>query len=111
VTLQAEQINIAHPQHVSIGATVGNVTGRAPLNFHRLMLEDERALLVGMAGETDGILCRRGPHLLWPNRAVDVVAVRALNQAFIHAMVKGHLELGFLLQMAGVTKLRLRFHQ
>ena len=75
------------------------------------MLENERTLLIGMAGETDGIQCGRGSHLLWSNRAVDVVAVRALHQAFIHAMVEGHLELGLLLQMAGVTKLRLRFHQ
>ena len=111
MALQAQQIDIAYPQHVSIGASVGNVAGRAPLYFYRLVLEDEWPLLVDMARETDRILCRRGPHLLRSNRAVHVVAVRALNQAFIHAMVKRHLELGLLLQMACVAELRLRFHQ
>src|SRR5271155_2609721 len=70
VALQTQQIDIAHPQHVSVGATVGNMTGRAPFHFHRLMLEDEWSLLIRMARETDGILCRRGPNLLRPNRAV-----------------------------------------
>jgi hypothetical protein len=90
---------------------MGNVTGRAPFNFHRRVLEDEWSLLIDMAGETDGILGRRRSHLVRPNGAVDVVAVHALHQAFIHAMVKWHLELGLLLQMAGVTKVRLRFRQ
>ena len=40
-----------------------------------------------------------------------VVAIGALDQAFIHAVVKRHLELGFLLQVARVAELRLRFGQ
>lgn len=75
------------------------------------MLEDEWSLLIGMAGETYSILCRRGSHLLRSNRAVHVVAVRALHQAFVYAMVERHLELRLLLQMAAITKLRLCFQQ
>ena len=75
------------------------------------MLKHKRPLLIGVAGEANGVLRRRGAHLLCPNRAVHVVAIRTLHQPLIDAMVKRHFELRLLLQMAGVTKLRLRFHQ
>jgi len=94
-----------------IGASVGNVAGRTTFDFHRFVLEDERPLLVGVASKANRILRRRSPYLLGTNRTVRIVAVRASNQALVDAMVEGHLELGFLLQMAGVTKRRLRFHQ
>ena len=83
----------------------------AALHFHRLMLEYKRPSLVGMAREANGVLRRRGSHLLCPDRSVRIVAVAALNQALIHAMVKGHAELRLLLKMAGVAKLRLGFYQ
>ena len=108
MALQAEQVDVAHSQHVGIGASVRYVAGGAAFDLHGLVLEDERTLLIGMAGEADGILGRGGAYLLGADRAVNIVAVRALNQTLIHAMVEGHLELGLLLQVAGVTKLRLR---
>ena len=43
--------------------------------------------------------------------SVLVVAVGALNQTLIDAMVKRHIELGFLLQVAGVAKFRLGLDQ
>ncbi len=111
VALQTEQIDVAHPQHVRIRATMGNMAGRTAFDLYRLMLEDERSLFVGMAGKADGILRRRSSHLPRANRAVWIVAIRTLHQSLIHAMAKWHLELRFLLQMAGVTKLGLRLHQ
>jgi len=42
---------------------------------------------------------------------VWIVAVRALDQAFVDAVVKGHLEFSLLRQMASVAKVRLRFGQ
>lgn len=88
-----------------------DMTGGATLNLHRFMLEDEGSLLVGVAGVADGVLGRRSPHLLGPNCAVHIVAIGALNQSFVHAMVKGHLKLGLLLQMAGVAKRGLIFYE
>ena len=111
MALQAQQIDIAHPQHVNIRAPMGNMTGRASLHLYRLMLKHKRPLLVGMAGEANGVLRRRGAHLLRPNRAMHIVAIRTLHQSLINAMAKRHFELRLLLQMAGVTKLRLRLHQ
>lgn len=40
-----------------------------------------------------------------------IVAVAALDQALVHAMVEGHIELRLLLQMAGIAKRRLGLDQ
>jgi hypothetical protein len=40
-----------------------------------------------------------------------VVTIRALHKSFFHPVMKRHIELRFHLQMAGVAKLRLRFHE
>ncbi len=40
-----------------------------------------------------------------------IVAIGALDQPFIYAVMKRHSELRLLLQVARVTKLGLRFHQ
>jgi hypothetical protein len=42
---------------------------------------------------------------------MNIVAVAALDQAFIYAMMKRHRELRLLVQMAGVTERGLRFNQ
>lgn len=108
VALQAEQIYVAHLQHVRVWPTVGNVAGLAPLDFYRLVLEHIGPLLVGMALVADKILGGRGTHLLWFHRSVDVMTVATLNQTFIHAMVERHIELRLLSEMARIAKLGLR---
>src|SRR5271163_1602135 len=94
-----------------VGGSVGNVAGRTTFDLHRRMLEDEWPLLVGVASKANRILRRRSPHLLGTNCTVRIVAVRASHQALVDAMMEGHLELGFLLHMAGVTKFRLCLYQ
>ena len=106
VALQAEQIYIAHLQHVRVWAAVGNVARLASLDFYRLVLEHIGPLLVGMALVADKILGGRGTHLLWFHRSVDVMTVATLNQTFIHPMVERHLELRFL--SAGGTSSKAR---
>jgi hypothetical protein len=39
------------------------------------------------------------------------MAVAALDQAFVHAMVEGHVEFGLLLEVATVAKLRLGLYE
>lgn len=58
MALQAQEIDVAYSQHVRIGASMGNVAGRATFDFDWLMLEHERPLLVGMASEANRILRR-----------------------------------------------------
>lgn len=75
------------------------------------MLEDEGALFVRMALKANRILRRRSAKLVRPGRSMWIVTVGALQQSFIHTMVKRHGKLGLLLQVAGITKFRLRLDQ
>jgi hypothetical protein len=111
MALQAQQVYVAHLQHVRIRAPMRHVAGLASIHLHYFMLEYKRSLLVGVAFEADRILRRRVPYLLGFHRPVHVVAVAADQQAFVDAMVKGHFELRLLLQVAPVAEFRLGFHQ
>ena len=51
------------------------------------MFINERALLVGMALDTNRIPARHSPHLAECGRAMNVMAVAALDQAFVYPMV------------------------
>jgi len=79
VALQAQQINVADAQHVGIGATVREMARLAAFDLHRRMLENERSLLINVAGEADGVLRGRGADLLWSHGAVRIVAIRTLH--------------------------------
>jgi hypothetical protein len=82
------------------------------------MFENERPLLIGMALEADHIARGRSTNLadLVPRfpistRTMLIVAIRALNQPLIYAMTKRHIELGFLLCVTRIAKLRLSLHE
>ena len=105
MALQAKQVHVAQLQHVRIWAAVNHVARLAAVHFHRRVLVYEWTLLVHVALEADLVLRRVHSHLLGPLGAMHVVAIAALDEAFIHAMVKGHRELGLLRQMARVAKL------
>ena len=108
---QAQQIHVADLQHVSVWRAVRSVAGSATFDLYRLMLENKRAALVGVAGEAHRVLRRRCSDLICFHRAVRVVAVVALHQSFVHSMMEGHRELRFLLCVAGVTEFRFFLHQ
>ena len=100
MTLQAEQVHVAQFQHVGIWSPVCQMARLAPVHFYRRVFEHKRPLLVRVALEADRILCRGSPHLFGFHCAVDVVAIAALDQPFIHPMMERHIELRFLLEMA-----------
>src|SRR4051812_26673290 len=88
------------------------MAAHAAFRLDRRMLEDEWTSLLGMALEADLVLCGSGTQLCAQVSAVRIVAVVALHQAFVHAMMEGLAELRLHFQMAGVAKLRLLlFHQ
>jgi hypothetical protein len=87
------------------------MAGLATIHLYRLMFEHKRSLLVRVAREANRILRRGSPHLVGPHGTVRIVAVGALDEAFIHSMVERHIELGFLCKMARVAKLGLSFYQ
>jgi hypothetical protein len=104
VALQAQQINLAHAQVARIGRSVGRVTTAAALSLHWYMFKNERPLLVDVALHTDRVPTRHGPHLSDCGRAMDVVAVAALDETFVYAMVIWLREVGLGGNMASVAE-------
>jgi len=104
VALQAEQIHVTDLQHMRVGSAVDSVAGLATLNLDGFMFEDEWSLLISVAGKADNILGRRRSDLLGLNAAVDIVAIAALNQSFVHSVMERHVELRLLFEMAGIAK-------
>ena len=96
---------------MGIRSTVCQMARLAPVHLYRCVFEHKRPLLVGVALETHRILRRRSPHLFGLHRAVYIVAIAALDQPFVDAMMKGHVELRFLLEMAAIAKFGLRLHK
>ncbi len=111
VALQAEHVHDADFQQPGIGGTVGGVATGAALGLHRHVLVDERSLLVDVALVTNGIPARQTPHLFYSCRAVRVMAVGALHQAFIHPVMKGFGKVRLGGSMAAVAQLGLLLNQ
>jgi hypothetical protein len=111
VALQAQQVDVAQFQHVRIWAAVRQMARLASIRLHRLVLEYKWPLLIRVALEANRVLCGGSSHLFRFHRPVRIVTVAALDQALIHAVVKWHIELCFLLEMARVTKLGLRLYE
>ena len=107
MALQTEHVHQAHFEQPRIGGSVGRVATAAALCLHRHMLVNERPLLVDVALEADRVPARQGPHLPHSRRPVHVMAVVALHQTFVDAVVKGFGEIRFGRSMASVAQLRL----
>ena len=73
----------------------GRVATDAALGLDRHVLIDERALLVDVALVADGIAVGQGPELPGDRRPMRVMAVVALQQALVHAVVIGFGEVRF----------------
>ena len=63
------------------------VTTAATLGFYWHVFVDKGTCFVRMAIGTDGISGRQGPHLPESRRSMHVMAVTALDKAFVHSMV------------------------
>jgi hypothetical protein len=75
------------------------------------VFKDERSLLVGMAFEASCISAREGTHLAQGGSAVSIVAVAALNEAFVDAVVIGLRKVCLGSCVATVAESRLRLNQ
>ena len=107
VAFQAEQVHLATFQEPRIRGPVRRMAGHATLDLDGFVLVDERTLLVGMALKADQVLRTCGAQLTGQEAAVWIVAIAALHQSFVHAVMKSASELLLGLQVAAVTKLRL----
>jgi hypothetical protein len=104
VALQAEQVHLAHAQVARIGRPVRRVATATAFRLHRHMLIHKRSLFIGMALDTNCVPARQGSHLAESRRAVDIVAVAALNEAFVYSVVIRLRKVGLRGGMTSVAK-------
>jgi len=109
MALETEHVHLAHIEEPRIGGTVGRVASSAALCLYWHMFINEGPLLVGMALEANGISARQGSRLPHARRPMNVMAVVALDQAFVYAMVKGFGKVALHLLVAAVTQVKLVF--
>ena len=108
---QAQQVDLVLHEHALIRGAVRRMADHAAFDF-RLVLVYKRPLLFRMAFVADFIARGVGAQLLRAESAVWAVAIVALNQAFVDAVVEGPRELRAHIHVAGVAEFgRLGPHQ
>ena len=108
VALVAERVDGRHVQQPRVLGTVGSVATQTPLGLDRGVFIDERPARLGVAPGADHVLVRRGLHVVGSEGAVHVVAIAALDQAFVHLVVERHIECRLCIGMALEAERRLR---
>lgn len=111
MTLQTQQVHLAHPQVPRIVRPMRRVATGAPFRFHGHVFVHERPLLVGVALHANCIAGRDCFDLPYRSRPVYVVAVATLQQTLVYAVVIGPGEIRFCRHMTAVTEVRLRADQ
>src|SRR5262245_49612481 len=109
VALQAQEAAFTAEQELSIDRPMRRVTARASLDLHCSVFKDKRTTLFRMAVDAS-FPCRFSQHWLIV-RAVRVVAIRTLHQAFGNTMMSGQCKLGLHCRMTRKTQPRLRLAQ
>ncbi len=103
MALQTEKVDLTDFEEPRIGGTVGSMAGDAALGLHRHVLVDEGPLLVGVALVTNGVAAGERARLPHGRGSMKVMAVVALNQAFIYAMVKRFGKVALFCLVAAIT--------
>jgi hypothetical protein len=87
------------------------VTTGTAFGLYRHVFIDERSLFVSMAFEANLVSVGKSPDLAQGGRAMSIVAIAALNQAFVDTMVIGLAKVSLCSRMAAVAESRLGLHQ
>jgi len=112
MAFQTQQVYLRTFQQARIGRPVRCVACRAPFNFDGFVFKRVRSGFVRMAREANQILRPCSAQLARLETAVLIVAVRALHQSLVHAVMEGTVELLLFVQVASVAQIRLlRFQQ
>jgi len=95
MALQAQHIDLAYAQETRVRGAMGCMASGAAFRFHRHMLVHKRSARIGMALDASGIAAGQSLGLAESGGAMNVVAIAAMNQSFIYAMVIGPGKLSF----------------
>ena len=106
-------------QHPGIRGAVRNVAGEASIHADRRMLKEKRPAFVAMTVDAGffvslGMLYIARPRRVRPGglkRSVWIVAIRAVHETFVDAMLEGHGKLRTHATMAAVAEIRLDLGQ
>jgi hypothetical protein len=111
VALQAQQIDLADPKQARVCGTMGRVTATAPFRFDRHMLVYKWSSGICVALGADGVSARQGLNLPQSCGAMHVMAVAAVNQAFIYTVMVRLGKIGFRCSVTAVALFRLFLDQ
>ena len=92
VALIAQRRDGRHVQQTGVLGSVGRMATRASLNLDGCMFEDERPTRLGVALGANRILIGGGLQIVVAEGAVNVMAIAALDQAFVHLVMERHVE-------------------
>ena len=110
MALVAQLIDIRHIQQAGVLRSVGRMAGEAAFSPDSSVLVNERSTRLGVALGADRVLIRSDLEIGGLERAMDVMAVVARHEAFIHLVVEGHRELRLDAGVAAIAERRLRSH-
>ncbi len=92
MALVAQGVDLRHIQQPGILRTVRRMAAHASFCLDCRMLVHEGAARLRMALGADQVLIGRGLQVAVPECAVNVMTVTAFDQAFVHPVVKRHIE-------------------
>ena len=87
MALQAQHIDLAYAQETRVRGAVWSMATGAAFRFHWHMLVYKRSARIGMALDASSVAAGQSLGLAKCGSAVNVVAVAAMNQSFVYAMV------------------------
>ena len=108
MALVAQSVDVRHIQQPRILRSMGRVAAHAAFGLDRGMFVDKRPARLGVALGAYRVLVCCGLQVVVPERPVNIVAIAALHQLFIHLVVEGHVERGLHVRVALEAKCWLR---
>jgi len=109
MTLQAEDVDVAHRQQAGIRRAVWRVAHGAAFGLHHRMLENERTRCLGVALGADLVLVGGGLELLALERTMRIMTVAAFHQSLIHPVMEGLGKRRLYVRVAAIAELWLRY--
>ena len=107
VALIAERVDVRHVQQASVLRAMRCVATEAAFALDGSMLIHERATGFHVALDADCILIGGGFEVAALEGAVDIMAIAALDQAFVDLVMEGHVEVWADVGVALVAEVRL----
>ena len=93
MALVAQRVDVRHVQHPGVLRTVRRVACQAAFRLDRSVLIDKRPAHIRVALGADHVLIDRRSQVVGLEGAVHVMAVGALDHAFVHRVMERHIEL------------------